>query len=106
MTTIWDSCSSCGDVRLTVADVEVTVHPIAAESTYCFTCPQCGLQAVVHTNRRTLTLLMATGVTGVVWASPRLSIAEPISSAEIDEFGRAVDDDAVFAMALDEFDMS
>jgi hypothetical protein len=76
MATIRASCSDCGDVELTTADVKVRVCTADNQGTYLFRCPICRMTVVKPAEPRTVDLLVASGVSYTTW-SPPLELAEP-----------------------------
>jgi predicted RNA-binding Zn-ribbon protein involved in translation (DUF1610 family) len=86
MTTIRTTCSTCGDVELTIDDVGLELSPGADEGRYRFDCPFCGATQRRPASRRVVSVLLATGVGFDVVAT-----ASPISEDEIAAFSRALD---------------
>ena len=70
MATIRASCSTCGDVELTTADVQVRVCMDDDSAAYSFRCPICTMTQVKPADERTVDLLMAAGVTYITWNLP------------------------------------
>ena len=85
MTTIRTTCPTCGEVKLTVADVALELLPGAQEGRYRFACPVCGTIRRRPANRRVVTILLATGVVSV-----DARVARPIDEAEIATFAAAL----------------
>jgi predicted RNA-binding Zn-ribbon protein involved in translation (DUF1610 family) len=85
MTTIRTTCPSCGDVELTIDDVGLEMAVGAEEGSYRFECPFCGTTQRRPASRRVVSVLLATGVTYEIVATP-----SPITEDEIDEFAAAL----------------
>ena len=75
MATIRASCTDCGDVELTTADVHVRVCTADNQGTYTFRCPTCHMAVVKNAEPRTVDLLVASGVSYSTW-SPPLELTE------------------------------
>ena len=69
MATIRASCSECGDVELTTADVHVRVCAADNQGSYLFRCPLCAMTVVKP----------ASGVSYETWTPP-LELSEPRGS--------------------------
>lgn len=76
MATIRASCTDCGDVELTTAEVKVRVCTADNQGTYSFRCPVCMMTVVKPAEPRTVDLLVASGVAYSTW-SPPLELSEP-----------------------------
>ena len=70
MATIRASCSDCGDVELTSADVTVRVCSANSAGSYSFACPTCGRIVVKSAEPRIVELLVTSGVRLVTWHLP------------------------------------
>jgi hypothetical protein len=79
MATIRASCSECGDVELTTADVHVRVCAADNQGSYLFRCPLCAMTVVKPAEARTIDLLVASGVSYETWTPP-LELSEPRGS--------------------------
>ncbi len=79
MATIRASCSDCGDVELTTADVFVRVCVADNRGTYSFRCPSCQMTVVKPAEPRTVDLLVASGVSYSTWNLPA-ELSEPRGS--------------------------
>ena len=105
MATIRASCSDCGDVELTTADVHVRVCEFDNQGTYSFRCPVCLMTVVKPAEARTVDLLVAPGVSYETWAPP-LELSEhrgdgdPISHDELLDFHDLLSDDSRLMDAL------
>ena len=75
-TRIRASCHECGDVELTVGDVEVRVCTSDNSGTYQFSCPTCSQAVVKPAEARVIDLLVASGVRMSTWDLPA-EIFEP-----------------------------
>jgi predicted RNA-binding Zn-ribbon protein involved in translation (DUF1610 family) len=84
MTTIKTTCSRCGDIELTPADLALELEPGDERGTYRFTCPFCGQLERRPANARVVSVLLATGVAYEV-VHP-----DPITESEIDAFVAAI----------------
>ena len=62
MTTIRTTCTTCGDVELTTADVGLELSSGAQEGRYRFDCPFCGTTQRRPASQRVVSVLLATGV--------------------------------------------
>ncbi len=70
MATITATCSDCGDVELTSADVTVRVCSANSAGSYSFACPTCGRLVVKSAEPRIVELLVTSGVRLVTWHLP------------------------------------
>ena len=70
MATIRASCSDCGDVELTSADVTVRVCSANSAGSYSFACPTCQRIVVKSAEPRIVELLVTSGVRLVTWHLP------------------------------------
>lgn len=80
MATIRASCSNCGDIELTSADITVRVCSANSAGSYSFRCPNesCGRLVVKSAEPRVVELLVTSGVRLVTWHLPE-ELAEIIS---------------------------
>lgn len=105
MATIRASCSDCGDVELTTADVRVRVCTADNQGTYSFRCPICAMTVVKSAEPRTVDLLVASGVAYSTW-SPPLELTEPRGTGaafthdDLLDFHALLADDAALAEVL------
>ena len=106
MATIRASCSDCGDVELTTADVHVRVCEFDNQGTYSFRCPVCLMTVVKPAEARTVDLLVASGVSYETWTLP-LELSEPrgtgnppITHDELLDFHDLLSDDRLVGDAL------
>ena len=86
MTTIRTTCTSCGDVELTIDDVGLEMASGSDEGRYRFDCPFCGTTQRRPASRRVVSVLLATGVGYDIVAT-----ASPITEEEIEAFSQALD---------------
>lgn len=105
MALIRASCGDCGDVELTTAQVRIQVCSADHTGTYSFRCPTCELLVVKPAERRTIDLLVASGVELAMWDIPaELSeprgFGEPVDHDELLEFHRSMADEDAFAAAV------
>ncbi len=107
MATIRASCTDCGDVELTTADVQVRICDDTNAGTYSFRCPHCRMTVVKSAETRTIDLLVASGVSFSTWRLPaELSeprIGEPISHDDLLDFHHLLENDNAFEEAIAEF---
>lgn len=107
MPTIRANCSECGDVELTIGDVQVRVCTLDNQGTYSFRCPACAMTVVKTAEPRTVDLLVASGVEYSTW-SPPLELSEPrgdgvpITHDDALDFHAFLADDSQMAAALDQ----
>lgn len=105
MATIRASCSDCGDVELTTADVSVRICDDDNSGTYAFRCPFCAMTVVKPAESRTIDLLIASGVSFETWTLPdelrEVHSGEPITHDDLLEFHEFVQDDGRFSAALE-----
>lgn len=104
MATIRASCTDCGDVELTTADVHVRVCTADNQGSYTFRCPLCHMAVVKNAEPRTVDLLVASGVSYSTW-SPPLELteahpAEPLTHDDLLDFHDLLGDDARLASAV------
>jgi hypothetical protein len=104
MATIRASCGDCGDVELTTADVQVRVCTHDNSGTYAFRCPRCRMMVVKPAERRTIDLLVASGVSYSTWELPAELLEQhhgaPITHDELLDFHHLLNDDERFAEAV------
>jgi hypothetical protein len=86
MTTIRTTCTTCGDVELTTADVGLELSSGAQEGRYRFDCPFCGTTQRRPASQRVVSVLLATGVGYDIVAT-----ASAITEEEIAGFSRNLD---------------
>jgi len=84
MTTIKTTCSWCGDVQLTPADLALELTPSQDEGSYRFVCPTCSTVQRRPANARVVSVLLATGV------SYEVINPDPITEGEIAAFAAAL----------------
>ncbi|HEY7565559.1 MAG TPA: hypothetical protein VIA81_11600 [Acidimicrobiia bacterium] len=84
MTTIKTTCSWCGDVQLTPADLSLELTPSQDEGSYRFVCPTCATVQRRPANARVVSVLLATGV------SYEVINPDPITEEEIVAFAAAL----------------
>ncbi len=70
MATIRATCTDCGDVELTSADVAVRVCTDDNAGSYSFRCPSCRMAVVKTAEPRIVELLVASGVKLSTWHLP------------------------------------
>lgn len=70
MVTVRATCSTCGDVEVTIADVQIQVCVSTSEATYSLICPTCHLIVNKEANDRVLEVLSDAGARLVVWNLP------------------------------------
>ncbi|MDH4146109.1 MAG: hypothetical protein OEY23_13190 [Acidimicrobiia bacterium] len=104
MATIRASCSECGDVELTTHDVSVRVCTYDNSGSYAFRCPTCSMMIVKPAERRTIDLLVASGVHCSTWDIPA-ELTEPRGGAPINhddllDFHNLLLDDRAFHAAV------
>lgn len=92
MTTIRTTCSRCGDIELTHADLRLELSPEWTSGSYCFTCPYCSHEERRPASQRVVTILLAAGVVYDVVATEAA-----ITENEIDSFRDALDQDDWFS---------
>ena len=104
MATIRASCSDCGDVELTTADVRVRVCNADNQGSYLFRCPACEMTVVKTAEPRTIDLLVASGVALSTWDPPAELLERrggpPLSHDDLLDFHRSLHDDEEFRAAL------
>lgn len=83
MATIRASCSDCGDVELTSADVVVRVCRADSVGSYAFSCPSCAQLVVKSAEPRIVELLVSSGVRLITWDFPE-ELREVHEGAPID----------------------
>jgi hypothetical protein len=84
MTTIKTTCSWCGDVQLTPADLALELTPSQDEGNYRFVCPTCATVQRRPANARVVSVLLATGV------SYEVINPDPITEEEVEAFAAAL----------------
>lgn len=88
MTTIRTTCTACGDIELTQANLRMELSPEWTSGNYIFNCPYCDREERRPASQRVVTILLAAGVTYNV-----VDHVGPISHEEIDEFRKALESD-------------
>ncbi len=91
MTTIRTTCSQCGDVELSTADISLELVGTGDEGTYRFACPTCSMTQHRPASHRVVSILLATGVAYEVVVD-----AAPITETEIGRFMAMLDQDDWF----------
>ena len=92
MTTIRTTCSRCGDVELTIADIGLELIAEDATGNYRFACPTCGDVHRKPANHRVVSILLATGVEYEI-----LPMLGEITEAEIATFTRSLGEDGWYS---------
>lgn len=104
MATIRASCSTCGDVQLTTADVSVRVCTTTDQGEYRFTCPSCADLVVRSAEPRTIDLLLAAGVSYMTWELPAELFEHkggaPFTHDDLIDFHSILENDDAFAAAI------
>lgn len=107
MATIRASCSDCGDVELTTADVHVRICDDNDAGTYAFRCPFCQMMVVKPAESRTIDLLIASGVAFSTWSLPaelyETHIGEPINHDDLLDFHDLLQDDTRLLEVMNSF---
>ena len=106
MATIRASCSDCGDVELTTADVHVRVCSADNRANYRFQCPSCAMVVVKQAEERTVDLLVASGVACTTWDLPAelfepRPVAAPLTHDDLIDAHERLGSDDWLAAALD-----
>lgn len=105
MTTIKATCGTCGDVELTVADVQVMINEDDLSASYSFRCPCCAGVVVKKAPADMIDLLISAGVSYSVWKTPAPEVADPkaplFDHDDLVAFGRMLGDDRAIELALD-----
>ncbi|GEM_PF-539880 len=105
MTTIKATCGTCGDVELTVADVQVMINEDDLSASYSFRCPSCAGVVVKKAPGDMIDLLISAGVSYSVWKTPAREVADPkaplFDHDDVVSFGLMLRDDHAIALALD-----
>ena len=70
MATIRATCTECGDVEMTTADVWVRLCDDDDEGTYHFRCPMCSTLVAKPAEPHIVELLLAAGVAWSTWTRP------------------------------------
>lgn len=91
------TCPNCGDVELTVNDVQVLLCVTTAHSTYSFLCPTCSVLVNKEANDSVVESLTSAGSRLVAWSLPA-ELDEPkvgprISHDDLLEFHLALERD-------------
>jgi hypothetical protein len=76
MATIRATCTGCGDVELTTADVWVRICVTDQTSTYSFRCPSCADVVIKQAEAHVVELLRSAGVRTQTWHLPA-ELVEP-----------------------------
>lgn len=99
-TLIKASCHDCGDVELTVDDVQVRVCSEGEQGSYVFQCPSCQMSVVKAAEPRIVDLLVASGVELTVWRLPselfEAHDGAPITHDDLIDFHRLLQGDEWF----------
>jgi len=90
MPTIRATCSDCGDVELTTADVRVRVCIEDNTGSYLFRCPTCHMAVVKPAEPRIVDLLVASGVELSTWRLPselfEARVGDPLTHDDLLDF--------------------
>lgn len=91
------TCPNCGDVELTVNDVQVQLCVTTTMSTYSFLCPACGILVNKEANDSVVESLTSAGSRLVAWSMPaelyEPKIGPAISHDDLLEFHMALEKD-------------
>ena len=100
-TRIRANCEDCGDVELTIGDVEVRVCNTDHSGTYQFVCPLCDNDVVKPAEPRVVDLLVASGVRLSTWEIPAEALetkhGRPFSHDDLIDFHHRLATDDWFA---------
>src|SRR3954467_717279 len=104
MATIRASCTDCGDVELTTADVTVRVCADDNQGSYSFRCPVCRMAVGKPPEPRIVELLVASGVHLSTWRLPaeltETRSGSPVPSADLLDLHHLLADDAQWFLEL------
>lgn len=104
MTKIIASCTTCGDLELTVSDLSVVVDTSRSCATYAFECPDCEDFVIEGASEWVVGMLISAGVTcaEVVLPVERVTdqAAPLFSQQDQASFAMLLDDDAAFTAAI------
>ena len=64
------SCSTCGDVELSIDEVQLMMCASTSEASYVFRCPSCDLIVSKAAEENVVDVLVASGVRLSVWRLP------------------------------------
>lgn len=99
-TRIRANCEDCGDVELTIGDVEVRVCTYDRSGVYRFECPSCSQAVTKQAEPRIIDLLVASGVRMSTWDLPPELLepkqGEPFDHDDLIEFNRLLASDNWF----------
>ena len=70
MATVRASCADCGDVEMSILQVQVEVCSSIDVSTYSFLCPRCRMRVSKPAAEHVVDALVAAGVSVVRWELP------------------------------------
>ncbi|CAN5607838.1 hypothetical protein BH20ACT2_BH20ACT2_06440 [soil metagenome] len=104
MARIRATCSDCGDVELTTADVRLRVCNHDDRGSYSFVCPGCRLAVAKEAKPHVIDILVASGVAVVRWDLP-LELQEPhrgpaITHDDLLDFHELLERDELWAGTL------
>lgn len=92
------SCSTCGDVELSIDEVQLLMCGSTSEGSYVFRCPACHLLVSKAAEENVVDVLVASGVRLSVWHLPaeldEQHCGSPIGYDELLEFHFQLRDDA------------
>ena len=107
MAVIRATCSQCGDIEMTPADVWVRVRKPSRLATYSFRCPVCGSVETKDASSHVVHLLTASGVR--VWDAPppkelleRRPMGPPFTHSDMLAFASLLDGDAWYEQLISE----
>ncbi len=84
------SCSTCGDVELTISELRVLVCSTDGTASYNFLCPSCAFRVSKPADKAVVDILLASGVAMSFWRMPQEleedHHGEPISYDELMDF--------------------
>lgn len=91
------SCSTCGDVELSIDEVQLLMCASTSEGSYVFRCPACDLLVSKAAEENVVDVLVASGVRLSVWHLPaeldEQHYGSPIGYDELLEFHFQLRDD-------------
>lgn len=104
-TRIRATCNDCGDVELSVDDVQVRICSEDNAGSYVFTCPHCVTPVTKDAEPRVVDLLLASGVELLTWSHPaeldEVHSGPAFTHDDLLDFHRLLDGDDWFSELVD-----
>lgn len=108
VTTILATCPVCGEVELTITDVQLVICAFRKEwSYYTFLCPSCRKLVSKRASNSAIALLISADIKREIWSAPKEALevhaGPPLGDEDLADFSRALADEQTLLQAIAEF---